>query len=205
MDVTIDLRILELLSARLCHEVVSPLGAIANGVELLGEDDPEFVREAVSLIGHSARKAGRRLQFYRFAYGPLSGGGTAGPPPRELAAGLFEDGKVSCEWSPEALARPPEWQKLACNMAVVAAEALPRGGTVRIAVPAASGGILVTAGGTTINVTDEAKAALDRRTALAELTSRSVHAYFTALLAQRLGAALTASVTAEELTLLAAV
>src|SRR6185437_7283895 len=115
-----------------CHELVSPTSAIANGVELLGEDDPEFVQQAVALIGDSARKAGRRLQFYRFAYGTLSGGGTAGPPPRELVAGLLDGSKVSCAWSAEALAAPIEWQKLACNLLVLAVEALPRGGAVEI-------------------------------------------------------------------------
>jgi hypothetical protein len=65
----IELRVLELLCARFCHEMVSPVGAIGNGVELLDEDDPDFVREAIALIGQSARTASRRLQFYRFAYG----------------------------------------------------------------------------------------------------------------------------------------
>ena len=48
MSRLIDLRVLELLAARLCHELISPIGAIANGVELLGEDDPEFVRDATA-------------------------------------------------------------------------------------------------------------------------------------------------------------
>src|SRR3954467_11382201 len=79
MSRLIDLRVLELLAARLCHELISPIGAIANGVELLGEDDPEFVRDATALIGQSAKKAGQRLQFYRFAYGSSATGDTAGP------------------------------------------------------------------------------------------------------------------------------
>src|SRR6185312_8882141 len=79
MSLQIDLRILELLCARLCHELVSPVGAINNGVELLGEEDPDFVRDAIALIGQSGRKAGQRLQFYRFAYGTAAtaGGGAA--------------------------------------------------------------------------------------------------------------------------------
>ena len=49
----IELRVLELLCARFCHEMVSPVGAVSNGVELLDEDDPDFVREAMGLIGQS--------------------------------------------------------------------------------------------------------------------------------------------------------
>jgi len=73
MTQPIDLRLLELLAARLCHELIGPVAAIGNGVELLAEEDPDFVREAVALVEESARKANRRLQFYRFAYG-CSGG-----------------------------------------------------------------------------------------------------------------------------------
>src|SRR5580658_5829839 len=79
MGVMIELRVLELLSARLCHELVSPVGAINNGVELLAEEDPDFVRDAIELIGQSARTASRRLQFYRFAYG-TSASATGAPP-----------------------------------------------------------------------------------------------------------------------------
>ena len=49
MTVTLDLRILALLTARLCHELSGPIGAVGNGAELLGEDDPDFVRDAVTL------------------------------------------------------------------------------------------------------------------------------------------------------------
>ncbi len=202
MDVAVDLRIVELLSARLCHELVSPTGAIANGVELLGEDDPEFAREAVALIGESARKAGRRLQFYRFAYGTLSGGGTAGPPPRDLISGFLADGKASCVWSEAALGLPLDWLKLGCNMLVLAAEALPRGGELRVAVPEA-GGIAVSASGT-INLTAEARSAVAMETPVEALTSRTVQGYFTALLARRLGAVLAATSAGDELVLSAA-
>ncbi len=88
MPVTAPLRVVELLAARLCHDLISPVAAIANGAELLGEDDPDFVREAVALVSSSARDANTRLQFFRFAYG-FGGGGLAGPAPHLLAAEYF--------------------------------------------------------------------------------------------------------------------
>lgn len=191
MSRLIDLKIVELLSARLCHELVSPIGAIANGVELLGEDDPDFVRDATALIAQSARKAAQRLQFYRFAYGSLATGSSGVADPRELVAGLFDGGKVSCEWRDDALALPAEWVKLACNMVVLAAEALPRGGTITVA-----GGSPMTprvdvfGSGEVINLNEEGRAALALKVTLADLTSRTVHGYFTARLAETLGAAL---------------
>jgi histidine phosphotransferase ChpT len=191
MGTDVDIRILELLSARLCHELISPVGAIGNGVELLGEDDPEFVRDAVALIGESAKKAAQRLQFYRFAYGTLTAG-TTGPDPRELVRGLFDGGKVTGEWSAEASALPTEWHKLACNLAVLAAEALPRGGVVRLEARP-GGGLVVTAQGDALNVTDEVRAAIARTATADALTSRTVQGYFTAHLASRLDADLVAT------------
>jgi histidine phosphotransferase ChpT len=190
MSGTIEFRVLELINARLCHELVSPVGAINNGVELLDEDDPDFVRDAIQLIGQSARKAGQRLQFYRFAYGTSttsSGGGANG---RDLAQGLLEGGKVRCDWSAEATTLPLDWQRLACNMLVLAAETLPRGGTIQVRpLRAGASGIEVAAEGDAVNVGPELRAALDPDTAVDQLTSRTVHAYFTARLAQQLGAA----------------
>ena len=63
MIVMVDLRVLELLNSRLCHELISPVGAINNGIELMEEDDPDFVKDAMKLVANSARTAGNRLTF----------------------------------------------------------------------------------------------------------------------------------------------
>lgn len=190
MGALIELRVLELLNARLCHELVSPVGAINNGVELLDDEDPEFIRDAIQLIGQSARKAGQKLQFYRFAYGTAASSSTAASGAsngRELVTGLLEGGKVRCDWSAEAAALPALWQRVACNMVVLAAEALPRGGEVVVR-PLGDGiGVEVAASGDSVNVAAELCAAFDPGIAVAELTSRSVHAYFTARLTAELG------------------
>jgi histidine phosphotransferase ChpT len=181
----IDLRVLELLCARFCHELVSPVGAVTNGVELLGEDDPAFVREAIGLIGQSAQTASRRLQFYRFAYGTAPTASNLRP--RDLLMGLLEGGKVAGEWDDSLSARSLEWQRIACNLAVLAAETLPRGG--RIAVRAAPGeGVTVEAVGETILVNPEVMTALKGDLPPEELTSRSIHGYMTAKFAERLNA-----------------
>src|SRR5207245_2568923 len=77
MSGAVDLRVLELLTARLCHELSGPIAAINNGIELLAEADwdpgsspgTSFVRDAIALVDEAAHRAGSRLQFYRFAYG----------------------------------------------------------------------------------------------------------------------------------------
>jgi histidine phosphotransferase ChpT len=169
---------------------VSPVGAINNGVEILAEEDPDFVKDAVDLIGQSARRAGKRLQFYRFAYGSASGGSAASSfDPGELVGGLLEGGKVSCDWTAEARTLPPDWQKLSCNIVVLASEVLPRGGTVAVRpLKAGASGVEIAAAGEAVNVTPELRGALLPNAPVDELSSRTVHAYFTARLAEQIGA-----------------
>ncbi|HEX3536621.1 MAG TPA: hypothetical protein VHU15_07630, partial [Stellaceae bacterium] len=127
----IDARIVELLTARLCHDLIGPVSAVGNGVELMQDEDPEFVRDAVALIGDSARRALRRLQFYRFAYG-FRPGGIVATAPHVLVGELLEGTPVDCDYPEPVRSQPLEWQKLACNLAGIAAEALPRGGRLRL-------------------------------------------------------------------------
>jgi len=193
MSMLVEMRVVELLNARLCHELVSPVGAINNGVELLGEEDADFVRDAIQLIGQSARKASQRLQFYRFAYGTNASASASGTPAsgRDLSLGLFEETKIRCDWLAGAATLPSDWQRLACNMLVLAGEVLPRGGSVAVR-PVRPGisGIEVVAEGESVNVSPEMRAALEPAASVDELTSRTIQAYFAARLAAQLGAML---------------
>jgi histidine phosphotransferase ChpT len=186
MAVMVELRVMELINARLCHELISPVGAINNGVELVAEEDADadFQRDAMKLIASSAKTAGHRLNFYRFAYG--SGRGSTG---KDAALGLLEGSKVRADWQESASALPLEWQRLACNMVVVAAEALPRGGMLRIEAGEANG-LVVSGGGDSVNLTAELRAALADNPDIGALTARTVHGYYTARVAESLGASL---------------
>jgi histidine phosphotransferase ChpT len=184
MTQPIDLRVLELLAARLCHDLIGPVAAIGNGVELLAEEDPDFVRDAVALVEASARKANRRLQFYRFAYG-FSGGELTGPPPHQLASALFADSDIACDYRETVRALPLEWQRLACNMLAVGSEALSRGGG--LVVDAGAVGPELEGVGKGAGPSAQIRDALTLALPLAELTSRSVGAYFTGLVAAGIG------------------
>ena len=189
-DGAVDMRVLELLTARLCHELSGPLAAINNGIELLAEEEaalgfsPEssFVRDAVALVSGSACRAGSRLQFYRFAYGSAKPGANAGPPPHELARGLFETTRITYDFADGVRALSAPWQKLACNLLPVGADALPRGGHLALTDPPLS----IEAVGEGAILSPEAHAALVLATPVADLTARTVQAYFTALLARTL-------------------
>lgn len=188
----IDLRILELLTARLCHDLAGPVAAISNGSELLDDDDPDFARDAASLIGESARTAAKRLQLFRYVYG-WSRGGMAGPLPHQLAAEYFAGTSIECTYPDAVRNLESEWQRLACNLLIVAGELLPRGGRIALA-PAASG-IEIEVAGEGAGLSPENLDALMLATPLDALTSRAVGAYFAGMLAEDLGQRL--KVTAE--------
>lgn len=195
----VDLRVLELLSARLCHELSGPIAAINNGVELLAEEDsglgsspnPAFLHDAVALVGESARRARFRLQFYRFAYGFSSGSAIAGPAPHEIAIGFFAATSISGEYAGAIRRLSPDWQKLACNLLSVGADALPRGGRLALT----DSPLTLEAVGEPAALSPEAREALMLATRVADLTARTVQPYFTGLLAKALDRSL--SVTAE--------
>lgn len=88
MATNIDLRISELLAARLCHELAGPITALTNAADLLSEPGSELDQETLALLDESAQRASNRLQFYRFAYG-FSGGSWSGIPASELANRYF--------------------------------------------------------------------------------------------------------------------
>jgi histidine phosphotransferase ChpT len=184
METPIDLRVTELLMARLCHDLIGPVAAVANGAELLADEDAEFAREAIALVGDSARTSNRRLQFYRFAYA-YTGGGIAGSPPHQLAAEFFEGSPISCDYAEAARAQALDWQKLACNMLLIAAEPLSRGG--RLELRSAELVPEIHALGQGNGVSPQTRAAMTLETPVADLTSRTVGAYFAGLLARRLG------------------
>jgi histidine phosphotransferase ChpT len=185
MSAATDLRLAELLAARLCHELSGPIGAIGNGAELLDEDGAEFLRDAVALIGDSARRAASRLRFYRFAYGFGRGGSRTGPAPHELAAAFFDGSRIACDYRERAEPPPLEWHKLGCNLLVAAAEGLPRGG--QLALLAGAAGPIVEATGDGAALSPQTRAGLQLEPAPEALTTRTVHAHFTGLLAAELG------------------
>ncbi|HWB52228.1 MAG TPA: histidine phosphotransferase family protein [Stellaceae bacterium] len=191
MGLAIDIRVCELLTARLCHDLAGPIAAIGNGAELLDDEDPDFVRQAGTLIGDSAGTAAKRLQLFRFVYG-FSAGAIAGPPPQLLASEYFAGGSIACDYRDAVRGLDPPWHRLGCGLLIVAGEGLPRGG--KLCLDAAGEAVAVTAAGEGARLSEEAADALRLRTPAEALTSRTIGAYFAALLAQQLGSRINAAV-----------
>src|SRR5579872_4169034 len=122
-----------LLCSRLCHDLISPVGAIINGLEVMEEDkDEETKTFALELIKRSAGQASAKLQFCRLAFGAS---GSVGAQielgdAEKAARGLFEDGKTTLAWNlPRALVAKNR-AKLLLNILLVASATIPRGGTL---------------------------------------------------------------------------
>jgi histidine phosphotransferase ChpT len=149
MAETVDPRLIELLCARLCHDLVGPVSAIGNGVELVTEFGEEMRGEALALIAQSASEAARRLQFFRIAFGSAAGGDGRAVPlaeARARAMGLPLGGKVRLDW-PEIAPGQAELSragiKLLLNLILVAVDAALGNGTVRVGLAPAGGGAML--------------------------------------------------------------
>ncbi len=124
-----------LMVSRVCHDLVGPLGAVVNGMEVLEDErDPAMRGEAIKLVTVSADQALARIQFMRIAFGAAGSAGAEldlGEIGR-LVTGLFAGGKVQLVWNVPKLYWAKDWAKLLMNATLLAADCLPRGGTVTV-------------------------------------------------------------------------
>ena len=135
MSVPEPLDLAALLCSRVCHDLISPVGAIVNGLEVLEESkDEETRRFALELITKSSRTASAKLQFCRIAFGAA---GSAGAQidlgdAETISRGFLEDEKTKLAWNlPRALLAKNR-VKLLLNLLVLAGGTIPRGGSLAI-------------------------------------------------------------------------
>jgi histidine phosphotransferase ChpT len=122
-----------LLCSRVCHDVISPVGAIVNGLEVLAEDKDAGMREfAMEMINKSAKAASARLQFARIAFGAAGSAGSAidTGDAENVARGFLNDDKIRLSWSGPRLLMPKNRVKLLLNLLVIGASCIPRGGSL---------------------------------------------------------------------------
>jgi histidine phosphotransferase ChpT len=186
---TLDLA--ALLCSRLCHDVISPVGAIINGLEVLADEKDEAMKKsALDLIRKSAGQASARLQFARLAYGAA---GSAGAQidlgdAEGVARGQLQDDRLTLAWNLPRVLMPKNRVKLVLNMLLVAAAAIPRGGTLTVD-PVGEGermGFRLTAEGTNAKL-QPAIAGLLAGSAADGLDAHAIQPYFTGLLARAAG------------------
>jgi histidine phosphotransferase ChpT len=125
-----------LLCSRLCHDLLSPIGALNNGLELLADEtDPAMRERCMELLAESARTSANKLKFFRLAFGAAGGFGDAVDSREAQAAitGLLGDNKrLTLNWLVEEPQLPKPAIKVLLNLAMIAGDALVRGGTLDI-------------------------------------------------------------------------
>lgn len=176
--------LMELLSARICHDLVSPVGAINNGLEFMEDmaDDPEGRKEATNLIAHSATAAGARLMAFRMAYGAGAVDGNVKPEDIQKAFGTLirTDGKVRQSWDPFGPLGIPSSSRGFCKILMgclmMASDCLPKGGMVFI--DAGTGAeTLIKVEGTGATIREGVENALAGTMEMSNVDPRLVHPY----------------------------
>lgn len=189
-----------MLCSRLCHDMLSPVGAFANGLELLAtETDPAMRQNCIELLEQSALISTNKLKFFRLAFGAAGGFGERVPveEARDLIGALAADkGRIEVEW---ALADPNLGKpavKVLLNFAQIAVDALVRGGTLMVGAErratdsGANCEIVVRATGPKIAFDEILGHALEGTLNTGELSSRTAAAHMIHLLARECGGSL---------------
>ena len=125
-----------LLCSRLCHDLMSPVGALNNGIELLADEtDPELREKCLELLADSARASANKLKFFRLAFGAAGGfGEEIDTREAEVALeGLFgAERRIELGWVVSDEKLPKDAVKLLLNLAMLAGDALVRGGRLDV-------------------------------------------------------------------------
>lgn len=180
-----DLDLAALLCSRVCHDVISPVGAIANGLELMEdpETDAELRATALDMVKSSAKTATAKLKFCRIAFGASGSAGAhidlgeAG----DVARAFVGDEKVKLEWNAARENRPKQEVKLLLNMLLMALAGIPRGGTVTVAMDGRH--FSVKAKGERAKINEGLAGALNGTADMASLDARLVQPYYARILA----------------------
>jgi histidine phosphotransferase ChpT len=136
MSATVTLEGLDLaalLCSRVCHDLISPVGAVVNGIEVMEDDADEQTKTfAMDLIRKSAATASARLQFCRIAFGAAGSAGASidTGDAEGVARGMMEDDKLKITWSLPRVLLPKNRVKLLLNLLVLAGSTIPRGGSL---------------------------------------------------------------------------
>jgi len=181
-----------LLCSRVCHDLISPVGAIVNGLEVLAEEkDEETKTFALDLIKKSAGTASAKLQFCRIAFGAA---GSAGAQidlgdAESITRGFFEDDKTKLAWNLPRALLPKNRVKLLLNLLLIAGQTIPRGGRLTVD-PIGEGesmGFKVSAAGVNAKVPPAVAALLAGDAGGTALDAHRIQPFYASLLAQASG------------------
>lgn len=178
-----DIDLAALLCSRLCHDLLSPVGAMNNGLELLADEhDPEMRKRCMDLLAESAKSAADKLKFFRLAFGAAGGFGSEVDPAEAKAVIeplVTNDGRTRLEWSVPAGLMPKRAVKILLNLVLIAKDALVRGGVLHVGAESSNGAheIVIRAEGPKIIMDEAVRDALTGKLASNQIDSRTAAAW----------------------------
>jgi histidine phosphotransferase ChpT len=195
-----------LLCSRVCHDVISPVGAIINGLEVLeGEQDEEMRAVAMELIKKSAASASARLQFCRLAFGAAGSFGALidTGDAEKVARDILRNGRTTLQWSTAQRMASRNSVKLLLNLCLIAATAIPRGGVITVDISGEDDAMTmrVEAKGANARLSHSAADFLSSSLPKETIDGHSIQLYFTTLLARECRATLAVSSSPDSVTL----
>jgi histidine phosphotransferase ChpT len=200
MAATVELEALDLaalLCSRVCHDIISPVGAIINGLEVLEEDNSEEMRTfANELIQRSAKQASAKLQFARLAFGAA---GSAGAEidlgdAEKVAKGYMDGEKAAFAFDSPRVLMPKNLVKLLLNLILLANAAVPRGGSIKVVVEgqAAAPHFILRSVGPSARIPPAFESLVPGKLEGVQIDAQSVQAYYTGALARAAGMTISA-------------
>lgn len=178
-----------LLCSRVCHDVISPVGAIVNGLEVLeDEKDADMRGFALDLIKKSARTASARLQFCRLAFGAAGSAGASidTGDAEQVARGLLADDRTKLEWNAARILMPKNKVKLLLNLCLIAGACIPRGGVITVTITGVddTAAIKVDAQGTNARLASHVPSLLAGVPENSSVDAHGIQAFYTGLVAR---------------------
>lgn len=193
MSETDPLLLASQLCSRLCHDMLSPVGALSNGLELLADEkDPQMRQRCFELLEQSARTSAAKLKFFRLAYGAAGGFGEriSVDEPKGVIEALAADAKrISLNWEIATPTLSKASAKIMLNLSNMGLDALVRGGTLDIGAEEREDAteIVIRATGPKIAFDPQLGEALAGKLDPAELSGRTAPAHVLSLIAARSG------------------
>lgn len=180
-NITLPVRAVELLASRICHDLVSPVGAVANGVEFMEDMGPDGFEDSIDLIKHSAQQASVRLQLFRLCYG--AGGSeqmVSAKSIYEAFTNYIDSPKFTLEWDllndvPDEL--PTGFLKMILNALIFIHDGMPKGGTLKVSLQGEH--MMIEGRGEMIRMREGASDAICGQAAIDDIDPKNIHGYVT--------------------------
>lgn len=194
-----------LMCARICHDLVSPIGALSAAIEVLDdEENTEMRDDALDLIRLSSKQAAAKLQFLRLAFG--AGGSAPGvlgiEQLQSLTANMYGDGKSEIEWAMDGDSLPKQGARLLLNLIMQGVMAIPRGGQLRIegGVKGEATTLVLTASGPKARLNSDFALTLEGRAPEGGFDGRNIQSFYAGMIAREGKGSVTASAEGETVT-----